>query len=95
MSAVEGVNVDFALMMVVAGERRKSSLRNIVRSAVVAPSDFQYGFARMFPMLHYNAKIQIEVFRDKATALRWIGEAGTGKSHAPYQSAPPTGPRSI
>jgi hypothetical protein len=45
--------------------------------AVVAPSDFAYGMARMlqtFVELSKNGPL-VEVFRDRASALKWLGVA--------------------
>jgi hypothetical protein len=45
------------------------------RRAVIAPTDFTYGMARMlqtFVELSKNGPL-VEVFRDRASALKWLG----------------------
>jgi hypothetical protein len=45
------------------------------RRAVIAPTDFTYGMARMlqtFVELSKNGPL-VEVFRDRASALNWLG----------------------
>lgn len=45
------------------------------RRAVIAPTDFTYGMARMIEA-YVNlseAAVLVEVFRDRASALKWLG----------------------
>jgi hypothetical protein len=53
--------------------RTVATLKNKVRSAVFAPSDYQFGMARLFQELNFNPEIEVRVFRDKAEALEWVG----------------------
>ena len=53
--------------------RTVAMLKNKVKSAVFAPSDYQFGMARMFQGLNFNPEIEVRVFRDKAEALEWVG----------------------
>ena len=53
--------------------RTVATLKNKVRSAVFAPSDYQFGMARMFQELNFNPNIELRIFRDKAEALEWVG----------------------
>ena len=43
------------------------------RLAIVAPSDELFGMARMYQILRTDAPGEIEVFRDRVDADRWIG----------------------
>ncbi len=47
------------------------------RLAVVAPEDFAYGPSRMHQLLSEGRNpLQIEVFRDRKSALAWLGREG-------------------
>jgi len=45
---------------------------NSHKSAIVAPSLLQYGFARMFQMLSTNPQVEVGVFRDMPDAHVWL-----------------------
>jgi len=53
--------------------RTLATLKNKVRSAVFAPSDYQFAMARLFQELNLNPDIEVRVFRDKTQALEWVG----------------------
>jgi len=42
------------------------------KSAIVAPSLIQYGFARMFQMLNDHPQVVVGVFRDMESAEVWL-----------------------
>jgi hypothetical protein len=44
------------------------------RRAVVAPRDLHYGLARMYEMLRGDAPEQLQVFRTREEAERWLEE---------------------
>ena len=67
------VHPDYGTMANFAGVRTRAKLKNKVKSAVFAPSDFQFGMARMFQTLNRNPEIEVQVFRDKDEALKWVG----------------------
>lgn len=49
------------------------------RLAVVAPADHAYGPARMHQLLSESRNaLRIEVFRDRISALAWLGKEGLG-----------------
>jgi hypothetical protein len=58
-------------------EPRMFMLREDARLAVVAPSDATYGTSRMHQLLsEFRSPLHIEVFRDRASALLWLGREG-------------------
>lgn len=72
LSAVTNIDLGFAEMDHAALVRRMAVLKNPIRSAIIAPTDLQFGMARMFQSLNNNPKIMIAIFRDAASAWQWI-----------------------
>lgn len=72
LSGVEGTAVGVPTMNHIAELRAKAPLRNNIRSALVARTDLQYGFARMFQLMSENPRIEIAVFRDVPSARGWL-----------------------
>ena len=59
-----------------AGLRRVAGLNPFgqhARRAVLVASDIAFGFARMHEMLRVDAEDELQVFRDRAAALAWLG----------------------
>jgi hypothetical protein len=56
-----------------AKARNVANLKNAVKSAIIAPGTEQYGLARMFMAYNRNPKISIMLFKDSASAYKWIG----------------------
>jgi hypothetical protein len=77
LAQVADFDLDFSRMHDFASLRRAAPLRNKVRSALVAPSQLQFGFARMFQTLNDNPLIEIAVFREETEALAWLREGST------------------
>jgi len=60
--------------LVAFAERRGAAkLKNKVKSAIIAPGSTQYGLARMFLAHNENPSISIMIFKDSASAYKWIG----------------------
>jgi hypothetical protein len=57
----------------VAYHRRMATLKNRVKSAIIAPEPEQFGMARMFLAHNQNPSIDIMVFKDSASAYAWLG----------------------
>jgi hypothetical protein len=57
----------------VAAKRRAQTFPNKFKSAIVAPSPAAFGIARMFQTLNDHPQIEIQVFKAKAEAERWLG----------------------
>ena len=74
LSEVGAFDLDFRSMQQFVDLRKKSRLKNFTRSAIVAPLDLQYGFARMYQTTQENPDIEVKVFRDKAEAVVWLAE---------------------
>jgi hypothetical protein len=72
LSGITGISLDFQAMHTFATVRMSAKPRNSVRSALVAPSELQYNFARLFQSLNMHPQIEVRVFRDPASALAWI-----------------------
>ena len=72
LSRVEAVNLDFESMHLFAKMRAASKLKNHARSAIIAPSQAQFGFARMYQSLNQNDRLEVSIFKDKASALAWL-----------------------
>ena len=72
ISAVESMNLNFADMQALVKLRRAAPLKNNVKSAIVALTPVQYGFARMFQTILENPKITVEIFMDQDSARAWI-----------------------
>lgn len=72
LSKVDGVDMDFADMEELAAQRRAAPLKNLVKSAILAPKPVLFGFARMFQTLNRHPQIQVEIFTELNDALRWL-----------------------
>ena len=74
MTALTGIDVGFDEIFALARRRRASELANPVRSALVAATPLQHGFARMYQTLNDHPQITLRIFPDMAAALAWLGE---------------------
>jgi hypothetical protein len=60
----------------VAETRRRATLRNPVKSAIIASDIVRFGFARMFQTLNDNPQIVVAIFGDDESASQWLRLAG-------------------
>jgi hypothetical protein len=61
-------------LVVFAEYRRAATLKNKIKSAIVAPKgSSQYGLARMFMAHNLNPDIELKIFYDTASAYQWLG----------------------
>lgn len=74
LSEVEQLLVDYTAMFEFAQIRSAAPLKNAVMSAVIAPSELHFGFARMYQNLLRHPQIELKVFRDRETAEAWLKE---------------------
>jgi hypothetical protein len=75
LSGVTELGLDFQLLSRTA-QRRQKLVSNTFKSAIVAATRLQFGFARMWQNLCADSKIVVEIFPTVADALAWIREPG-------------------
>ena len=69
-------DVGFDDMFSLARRRRAVPPANPIRSAIVASTPVQLGFARMFQTLNDHPQVTLRIFADLDAALAWLGEEG-------------------
>ncbi|HEU0014484.1 MAG TPA: hypothetical protein VFQ45_12415 [Longimicrobium sp.] len=74
MTALTRFEVGFEDMSELARRRRNQPPANPIRSAIVAATPVQLGFARMFQTLNDHPRITIRIFPDLDGALAWLAE---------------------
>jgi hypothetical protein len=74
LSGLERFDIKFADVFELARERRVRQYPNHFKSALVATTAEQQGFARMFQTLNDNPKVTIAVFDSVAAAETWLRE---------------------
>ena len=72
ITAATEMGIGFDEILSLAGHRRALRFPNAFKSAIVAGSEAQMGFARMFQTLNNNPQIAIKIFADRASALAWL-----------------------
>jgi hypothetical protein len=61
-------------LVVFAEYRRAATLKNKIKSAIVAAKgSSQYGLARMFMAHNSHPDIELKIFYDPASAYQWLG----------------------
>ena len=78
LTGVTRFEVGFDDMSELARRRRQQPPANPIRSAVVAATPVQLGFARMLQTLNDHPRITMRIFPDLDGALAWLAEAPTG-----------------
>lgn len=63
----------------IAQHRREAKFPNAFKTAIVAGTTLQLGYARMFQILNDNPAITLRIFSDEPTALQWL-DAGPVKT---------------
>ena len=66
--------VTFTDVLAFADQRRGLRFKNAFRSAVLAHGPVATGFAQMWQALNDHPQISIEIFTDRAAALKWLAE---------------------
>lgn len=72
LSGLERLELKFGDVLEVAQKRKAGQYRNSFKTAIVATSAEQHGFARMFQTLNDHPQIKIAVFPDVAAAEAWL-----------------------
>ena len=78
LTDVTRFDVGFVDMSELAQRRREMSPANPIRSAIVASTPVQLGFARMFQTLNDHPRVTVRIFPDLNGALAWLAEAPAG-----------------
>jgi hypothetical protein len=78
LTALTRFEIGFEDMLQVAQRRREMAPANPIRSAIVASTPVQLGFARMFQTLNDHPQITLRIFPDVDGALAWLAEAPAG-----------------
>jgi hypothetical protein len=73
LSELTDLQLSFAGMNETVRLRTAMRFPNSFKSAIVAPRQAQFGFARMFQTLNDHPQIDIMVFREMASAREWLG----------------------
>ncbi len=71
-SGIDGWKLDSNEMRQYAEARAKTTLKNHIKSAIVAPNDLDFGMARMFELMMQSQTIEVMVFRDEQAARQWL-----------------------
>ncbi len=79
-TAATGMTVDYGDIDRLVLERLASPPANPIRSAVVGPQPVQFGNARIFQALNSSPHVTVAVFRDRASALAWLGRPSSPAS---------------
>jgi len=74
LTRVTRLELTFTDMLVLAERRRGLRFKNAFKCALVAYEPVTTGFAQMYEALNDHPQTTIEVFPDRDTALRWVGE---------------------
>lgn len=74
LSGLERLDLKFADVMELVQKRKAGQYRNPFKSAIVATTAEQHGFARMFQTLNDHPQITVAVFSDVAAAEAWLAE---------------------
>ena len=74
LTGVTRFEVSFDDMFALARRRRERSQAKPIRSALVAATPVQLGYARMFQTLNDHPRITVRIFPDVDGALAWLAE---------------------
>jgi hypothetical protein len=79
LSSIEKQDTDYALVQPVSRELREQVFSNTFRFAMVAPTPFSFGLARMFQSLVEHPQIHMRVFKSKDEAEKWLAREPSEK----------------
>lgn len=75
--------VRFPDVLTLAKERRERTFDRPMRTALVARSQIQVGFARMFQTLDDNPAVELKIVGSEEEALAWLAEGGVAAPPLP------------
>ena len=78
LTGVTRFEIGFDDVSALARRRRQQPPANPVRSAIVAATPVQLGFARMLQTLNDHPQITMRIFPDLDGALAWLAEPAAG-----------------
>jgi len=84
---VERLEIDFDGVLALANARRRRPFQNPFKSAIIAPSTPQYGFARMYQTLNDHPQMCIAIFENDERAMEWLNLASVTPPEKPWQPA--------
>jgi hypothetical protein len=74
ITGVQTFDIKFAAVLNLAKRREVRTLRNPIKSAIIAVQPEQVGFARMFETLNNNPQITVRIVQSRQAALDWFDE---------------------
>ena len=72
ITEAEDITVNFVAVHDFSARRRMVTLKNQVKTAIVAKTPVQFGCARMFQMVSQQPQTEVAVFSDAPSALAWV-----------------------
>ncbi|HET9235019.1 MAG TPA: hypothetical protein VFP10_12835 [Candidatus Eisenbacteria bacterium] len=69
---VERLEIDFIGVLALADARRSRRFENPFKTAIIAPDQARFGFARMFQTLNDHPQMVIAIFGEEAEAVNWL-----------------------
>lgn len=83
------LEIDFIGVLTLAEARRKRQFNNPFKTAIIAPDQARFGFARMYQTLNDHPQIVIAIFGDEAEAVNWLRLPGLEAPENPWKPHPP------
>jgi hypothetical protein len=85
LRGVTGSNVDLASYTDVGRRRREMTLKNPIKSAVIASEPVHFGYARMFQLINTNPMITLAIFPTEESARAWLAAPGLAPPAIPWE----------
>lgn len=76
LTGLEDSSLTMDQMRQLVAVRLEDAFPNRFRSAIVAPQQFQFGYARMFQTLNTHPDIRVGVFTTVSEAMAWLQSPG-------------------
>jgi hypothetical protein len=83
------LEIDFIGVLTLAEARRKRQFNNPFKTAIIAPDQARFGFARMYQTLNDHPQIVIAIFGDEVEAVNWLSHPGLEAPENPWKPHPP------
>jgi hypothetical protein len=79
-----GMQIDSMAVRELARARGPLALANPIKTAIIAPDEIHYGFARMFQTLNENPSVTIAIFPTEESAIAWLALPGVAPPAIPW-----------